>query len=194
MVQEASGDHHRPLTIDVQWKPFHIDPGTAEEGEEKEAYCRRRWGSSGWTRDLRRHANFGNWQWWPNTNRAHQWVKYGTERHGCDSDRLNAVLFEALYERGANLSLIETLVELGQREFPDCDAEALRDYLQNNQGQAEVQREIARGRRKYSIRGVPYFVVGAADSDRPPYGFSGAQPASTFTEIFRELAEDDDDE
>jgi len=184
--------------VDVQWKPFQIDPGTAETGEEMEAYCRRRWGGSGWTQDLRRkgtsdHANFGNWKWWPNTAWAHQWVRYGVERHGCDSDRLNAVLFDALYEKGANLSLTDTLVELGRQEFLSCDAEALRDYLQNNKGQVEVQREIALGRRKYKIRGVPYFVVGAVGSDRPPYGFSGAQPSSTFAEIFRDLTEDNGD-
>jgi len=183
--------------VDVQWKPFQIDPGTAEEGEEFEAYCRRRWGGSGWTKDLRRRgapdgAEFKDWVWWPNTGRAHQWVQYGMQMHGLDSDRLNAVLFQALYEEGANLSLTETLVELGQKTFPNCDVAALRVYLQDNKGLAQVQQEIAQGRRKYNIRGVPYFVVGASGSNKPPYAFSGAQPASAFTEIFTELAENDE--
>jgi len=164
-----------------------------------EAYCRRRWGGSGWTRDLRRSgrqdgATFSNWQWWPNTARAHQWVLYGQEKHNLDSDRLNDVLFQALYEEGANLSSTETLVELGSRAFADCDENDLRDYLQNNKGQVQVQQEIAQGRRRYNIRSVPYFVVGLAGSSKPPYGFSGAQPSSTFTEMFQELLEDDVDE
>ena len=167
-------------------------------------------GGSGWTDDLRRNRNsrqgeeeydnppapsFANWKWWPHTGRAHQWVLYGIERHGTDSDRLNAVLFRALYEEGANLSLVETLVELGRKVFPNCNAAALRDYLLHNQGHGQVQQEIAEGRLKYKIRSVPYFVIGTLDgSDRRPYGFSGAQPSSTFTDIFRELAAADDDE
>ena len=30
-----------------------IDPGTASDGEEFEAYNKRRWGSSGWTHSLK---------------------------------------------------------------------------------------------------------------------------------------------
>ena len=117
---------------------------------------------------------------------------YGIAEHGCDSNRLNAVLFQALYEEGANLSCIKTLVELGRKEFSNCDVETLGDYLRNNKGHGHVQKEIAEGRRQYKIRGVPYFVVRRVGSKQPPYGFSGAQPSSTFTEIFQELIEQDE--
>lgn len=187
-------------TIQVQWKPFQIDPDTALDGEEMEAYCRRRWGGSGWTRDLRRSSGggeppppqFANWKWWPHTGWAHQWVLYGITQHDADSNRLNAVLFQALYEEGANLSCIETLVELGRKEFSNCNVETLCEYLRDNKGHGQVQKEIAKGRRHYKIRGVPHFVVERVGSKRPPYGFSGAQPSSTFTEIFQELAELDE--
>lgn len=58
--------------MQVEWKPFQIDPNTALEGEEFEAYCQRRWGSSGWTRSLRQQGKqdgvrFANWKWWPHT-------------------------------------------------------------------------------------------------------------------------------
>ena len=188
--------------IEVQWKPFQIDPDTALDGEEMEAYCRRRWGGSGWTRDLRRSSSrreppppqFANWKWWPHTGRAHQWVLYGMTRHSADSNRLNVVLFQALYEEGANVSCIETLVELGRKEFPDCDVEALADYLRNNRGHGQVQKEIVEGKRQYKIRAVPYFVMERVGSKQPPYGFSGAQPSSTFTEIFQKLVGQDDDD
>ena len=67
--------------------PYQIDPGTNPGGEEFEAYNRRRWGGSGWTRRLieegrRDGANFADWRWWPSTLKAHQLVRYAEERGG----------------------------------------------------------------------------------------------------------------
>jgi predicted DsbA family dithiol-disulfide isomerase len=178
----------------VTWKPFQIDPGTAVDGEEFEAYNQRRWGSSAWTRHLisegaKEGAEFKNWKWWPNSSRAHQFIQYGIDKHSLagQTDRLNQVLFTALYEHGENISLTETLVKIGEKEFPDCDTDALRHYLEDNRGMAKVQRDIAEGRRKYDIRGVPFFVVESEVAGRP-FVCSGAQPASTFLDVFQELS------
>lgn len=69
--------------VEVEWKPFIIDPGTDPKGETVEEYCNRRWGGSGWTEHLKAEgqkedggAHFANWKWWPNTNKAHQLVEY----------------------------------------------------------------------------------------------------------------------
>ena len=76
---------------------------------------------------------------------------------------------------------------------PDCDVEALADYLRNNRGHGQVQKEIVEGKRQYKIRAVPYFVMERVGPKQPPYGFPGAQPSSTFTEIFQKLVGQDDD-
>ena len=196
--------------IQVEWKPFQIDPGTAMQGEDMEAYCRRRWGSSGWTRSLRTEgaqdgAKFANWKWWPNTARAHQWIQYATTKFNSNesvsTDHLNHVLFRAMYEQGANLSNIETLVDLGERTFgtaTDKDGNAfsrddLTRYLQNNEGLNQVRQEIDSGRRKYRISGVPFFLVSKITNDdnkqQRPYAFSGAQKPDTLVGIFQELAD-----
>ena len=46
-----------------------IDPATNKDGETVEAYCRRRWGGSGWTRSMissgkKDGATFSNWEWY----------------------------------------------------------------------------------------------------------------------------------
>jgi len=183
-------------TVDVQWKPFQIDPNTAEQGEGFEAYNRRRWGSSGWTNHLRREgaksgATFQDWKWWPNTLKAHQWIQYGIEKHNIDTDKANQILFQAIYEHGENISLTDTLVKLAKKEYPDWNLQELQAYLEHNQGAQTVRQEIDNGRRKYRISGVPFFVVGAEGSKKPPYGFSGAQAKDTFLEVFNEVAEQD---
>ncbi len=189
-----------------------IDPNTKIDGEEFEAYNFRRWGGSGWTQGLKRSgrkvgANFGNWRTWPNTLRAHQLIAYVTnpERRGRAVDdrcvsvpppstsECNAAIFDAMYERGENVSLTETLVRIGTERLGVSDEEipVLRLYLETNAGAKDVMREIQSGRRRYNIKGVPHFIVGAMDGESSlgrPYGFSGAQDSSAFVEMFEELA------
>lgn len=187
------------MPIQVEWKPFMIDPGTKKEGEEYLAYNRRRWGGDGWTHSLRRSgkqvgANFDDWKWWPNTSKAHQLVSYFARRGASGEDttnRTNQALFAALYEEGENVSSVDTLVKVAveKLDLPVEEQDDLRAFLEQDRAKAEVKRDIAEGQQKYRISGVPYFVVGRAprEPDEKPYGFSGAQPPSTFLEIFEEL-------
>ena len=184
-------------------QPYMIDPNTKTEGEEFEAYNIRRWGSSGWTHSLKRSgqkvgANFSNWKTWPNTLKAHQLIAYVTNPNRDVDDKpstseCNAAIFDAMYEQGENVSLVDTLVKIGKDQLGITDDEVadLQSHLENNAGARDVMKEIQSGRKRYNIQGVPYFIVGAAEGDRTvgtPFGFSGAQPSSTFVDIFEELA------
>ena len=57
--------------IVTKFHPYMIDTATRAEGEEYRAYNNRRWGSDGWTHQLRRSsrgtAGYNDWRWWPNT-------------------------------------------------------------------------------------------------------------------------------
>ncbi|KAL3794942.1 hypothetical protein HJC23_004319 [Cyclotella cryptica] len=186
----------------VEWKPYVIDPGTKVDGEEFEAYNVRRWGSSGWTHSLKRSgrlvgANFNNWKTWPNTLKCHQMIAYLTDpNRNADNkpstSECNAAIFDAMYECGENVSLVDTLVKIATSRLGVSDSEVnrLRTYLENDEGSREVVKEIQEGRKKYNIRGVPYFILGASQGGRyigRPYGFSGAQDSDTFKDIFVEL-------
>jgi len=180
-----------------------IDPGTKKEGEEFEAYNIRRWGSSGWTQSLKRSgkkvgANFSNWKTWPNTLKAHQLIAYVTnpsrqaENKPSTSD-CNAAIFNAMYEEGMNVSLVETLVKIGTEclGITDNEVSDLQTHLENNAGAKDVMKEIQTGRKRYNISGVPFFIMGAVEGESSigkPYGFSGAQDSSTFVDMFEELA------
>lgn len=192
----------------MEWKPFQIDPNVIKTGEPLEDYCRRRWGSSNWLNGLKAKgrqdgANFGNIQWVPNTGKAHQLIHYCNSKGISSTDRVNALLFDAEYERGENISLVDVLVRIG-KDASEEDADGanalnideLRGYLERDEGHTEVQQEISFGRRKYGIKGVPHFIISAEDdtsgrsSQQRPYGFSGAQAPETFVEIFEELSEE----
>lgn len=177
--------------IDVTWRPYQIDPGTAVDGEIFEAYCQRRWGGSGWTSRLRQEgkkdgAYFNNWKWWPNTLKAHQFVAFAS-KHGISTSISNAVLFEALYEKGENISLVDTLVYLATEKL-NLDRDELRAFLEDTNTAKDVQKVMEHGRRKYRISGVPFFVVDGDGVDTP-HAVSGAQPTSKFLEVFEEVSE-----
>uniref|UniRef100_A0A7S2A6A0 DSBA-like thioredoxin domain-containing protein n=1 Tax=Trieres chinensis TaxID=1514140 RepID=A0A7S2A6A0_TRICV len=171
-----------------------IDPATNPRGEEFEAYNIRRWGGSGWTRRLisegrKDGATFNNWVWWPNTLKAHQLVLFA-EKRGIDTSRSNEALFRCIYEDGGNASIVDDLVRVGSEDL-GLPADELRQYLENDDGAQEVKAEISRGRRKYNISGVPYFIIGKERSEELPYGMSGAQSPRTFLKYFEELSGDE---
>lgn len=196
---DSYSSRSKSLPVQIEWKPFMIDPGTKLDGEDYAAYCRRRWGGDGWTQSLRRDgkkvgANFADWKWWPNTLKAHQLVSYFVKRNPGQDDttnRSNQALFQALYEEGENISSIDTLVKIAveKLDFPPGEQEDLKIFLAKDEAAEEVQQEIAEGRQKYKISGVPFFVIGTNPNEpgARPYGFSGAQKEKAFLDIFEEL-------
>lgn len=190
---EQAVEHFGRDKVKVEWKPYMIDPGTNPQGEEFEAYNRRRWGGSGWTHHLKQEgrkdgANFNDWKWWPNTLHAHQFVAFASE-NGVSTAESNQVLFESLYEEGENISLVDTLVAIGKNKL-NLDETELRTYLEDEETAKQVKKEMSTGRSKYGISGVPFFIIDGNAVDKP-YAFSGAQPSATFLEVFDEVNYDE---
>jgi predicted DsbA family dithiol-disulfide isomerase len=190
------------VQLDVVWKPYQVDPDTAIDGESFHPLSDRRWGISGWTNHLKMEGSkdgcmFLNWKYWPNTLRAHQWIQYGLDRNLSDSDKMNAALFHAVFEKGQNISTVDTLMALSLELFPtdgNFDPNELRDYLQKNLGIGIVKQEIASLRQKYKIPSVPSFQFGLSDSAsdefESSYALSGAKRAVTFCKVFNRLVQE----
>eukprot|EP00563_Minutocellus_polymorphus_P003381 CAMPEP_0181037454 /NCGR_PEP_ID=MMETSP1070-20121207/9407_1 /TAXON_ID=265543 /ORGANISM="Minutocellus polymorphus, Strain NH13" /LENGTH=172 /DNA_ID=CAMNT_0023115165 /DNA_START=255 /DNA_END=773 /DNA_ORIENTATION=- len=164
-----------------------IDPGTKPGGEEFEAYNIRRWGGSGWTRHMKSEgrkdgATFKSWVTWPNTFKAHQLIRLA-ENKGVDTNLSNKALFEAVYEEGQNISLVDTLVQIGSNKL-GLSAEEVRDCLEFDRLGDEIKNDINIGRRKHDISGVPFFIIGAEGRKGLPYAMSGAQSPNTFLQTF----------
>lgn len=177
--------------VKVSWLPYIIDPGTAAGGEEYLAYNKRRWGSDGWTYSLKAQgrkvgAPFQDWKWWPNTLKAHCLVHLAQEK-GVSSATAKAVLFDALYEKGANLSSAKVLAELAEKKLALSKEEVL-EYLESRQGEQAVL-QLVRAGQDIVQGGVPFFIVRGAGQ---PLGFSGAQPSEQLLQILKKASEDQD--
>eukprot|EP00437_Effrenium_voratum_P014676 CAMPEP_0181455502 /NCGR_PEP_ID=MMETSP1110-20121109/30792_1 /TAXON_ID=174948 /ORGANISM="Symbiodinium sp., Strain CCMP421" /LENGTH=191 /DNA_ID=CAMNT_0023579891 /DNA_START=40 /DNA_END=615 /DNA_ORIENTATION=- len=184
---DAAVEEYGADQVEVSWLPYIIDPGTAAGGEEYLAYNKRRWGGDGWTRSLRDQgkkvgAPFQQWRWWPNTLKAHCLVRLAEER-GIASSKAKAVLFQALYEEGANLSSAAVLAQLAKDRLGLSEEEVLA-HLRSGVGEAEVLQLVQAGQGIVQ-GGVPFFIVRSESGSRP-IGFSGAQPSEQFLRIFQE--------
>mmetsp|Transcript_6182 Transcript_6182/g.18281 ORF Transcript_6182/g.18281 Transcript_6182/m.18281 type:complete len:164 (+) Transcript_6182:1656-2147(+) len=162
-----------------------IDPGTQEDGEDYMAYNRRRWGGDGWTHSLRAKgrqvgAPFEDWRIWPNTMKAHQLMRFAPEK----APELKHRIFEGIYERGENVSDLETLCRIAA----DCgvDADGFRKVVDTRPAIDDIRRECAKASQR-GVSGVPYFVVSGREGKRP-VGFSGAQSTEVFLEVFSEVS------
>lgn len=63
----------------------------------------------------------------------------------------------------------------------------LTQCFESDEGEDEVMTEIERGRMKYNISCVPFFVI--KPEEGRPYGLSGAQEKETFLEVFEEFTD-----
>ena len=150
---------------------FHayiIDPSTKEEGEEYLSYNKRRWGSDNWTHQLRTigkkyEANFSNWKIWPNTLISHKLMAEANKK-GKGNEVLEE-LFKYCYEMGKNVSLENTLDEIGNKY-------GLKNW-NNDENLKLVLKDEKIGKKQYGIEGVPFFIFpndevieGAADINK----------------------------
>mmetsp|Transcript_23767 Transcript_23767/g.66092 ORF Transcript_23767/g.66092 Transcript_23767/m.66092 type:complete len:174 (-) Transcript_23767:153-674(-) len=167
-----------------------IDPRTKESGESKEAYCRRRWGGSGWA------PEFKKWDWWPNTLNAHRLCIYLdkldaengdlTER---ERDQRSLALvkkfYELTYDRGLNISTAEgaaqAIEELGYGKKED----AVR-WLEQGGGYREVVSKDTQAKNEMDIHGVPHFVISDGSGSRETT-LHGAQKPAAFLSAFQQV-------
>ncbi|KAL3686146.1 hypothetical protein R1sor_004168 [Riccia sorocarpa] len=159
--------------VAVKWHPYMIDRKTKTEGEEYLAYNRRRWGSDGWTHDLRRSGaknglKFANWRWWPNTLNAHRLILLA-DTYGKGADAKQLLLLKT-YEEGANVSDVDVLWSVANElGLPGAD-----EYLKSDRGTEEVLAQDAVAKSKLGIHSVPHFRINNM------FTLSGAQDVATF--------------
>jgi predicted DsbA family dithiol-disulfide isomerase len=178
--------------FEVHWRAFMIDPNTKKDGEDYLAYNERRWGSDGWTFELREKSRryksvaFGNWKIWPNTFNAHRILRWARESSGPEAeDRLLDVLLTMCYEQGENISLADTCVKAVQA-LGNLNVDGAKEVFARNLFVNEVIAEDTMAKRQ-NIRGVPHFVVTRSDSANP-ISLHGCNPPEKWAAVFRQLA------
>ena len=144
---------HKNIKVNIIYHAYIIDPQTKIDGEEYLEYNKRRWGGDGWTTHLKKigkkyGANFGNWKTWPNTLLCHKLIAEGKKIN--KSDEILDDIFIYCYELGKNVSLENTLNEIGNKYGIK--------YWNNDENMKSVMLDEKIGKKQYGISGVPFFI------------------------------------
>lgn len=168
------------IQADVHWRPFQLQPGLPPTGVPWRPFAERKFG--GWERalhmfgDLKKlgeaeglHFDFENIAKANNTADAHRLVLYAEEQ-ALGREAAHA-LYQAYFERGKDLNVFDTLINLA--EDIGLDAEAVGAYLQSEENVDRVAASQAKAG-ELGITGVPFYIFNGR------IGLSGAQPIDMF--------------
>lgn len=179
------------VDVDIQWKPFELNPTMPAEGMNRRTYRSLKFGS--WERSSMMDAqtaaaakdgeatfDYAAMETTPSTFAAHRLMRLG-ERHGLATPLADALL-SAYFEQGRDIGDIDTLVEIAVEQGLDrAEADA---FLRSGEAAAEVRAdEEAQG--AAGLRSVPTFIIGGDV-------VSGAQSVATFEAALRRAAERED--
>ncbi|MBM3478921.1 MAG: DsbA family oxidoreductase [Alphaproteobacteria bacterium] len=169
--------------LQVAWRPFQLNPDMPEEGMERAAYLRAKFGEDGggdrYARVRAAGASVGldfafdRIRRTPNTLQAHRLIRWSAAIDA--QDAMVEALFRAYFLEGEDVGDKATLARIAVSVgFAEADTAA---YLAGDRDAEALRAEDAFAR-QVGITGVPCFIV-----DRK-FAISGAQPPEAFLEIF----------
>lgn len=173
-------------SVAVAWRPFQLNPDLPDEGMDREAYVRRKFGAnagqvygrvSAVGREVGIDFDFTAIRRQPNTLAAHQLIALAGSAGR--QDAMVERLFRAYFLEAADLTQSQVLVDLAvqaglEREVVEADlADSARNWAVANEEQAA---------RAMGVEGVPFFVF-----DRR-LAVSGAQEPEVLVQAIRRAA------
>jgi predicted DsbA family dithiol-disulfide isomerase len=175
----------RPVT--VRWQPYMIDPRTQPNGEPYLAYNQHRWGSDGWTYELREQAPhlFQKWVTWPNTLNAHCTLRYIRTIKGEEAEnKVLSILLVQCYEEGLNISTVDTCVAAAERADLGVDSTQLRQAVASPEVRNAVIADDTSAKTKGGVHGVPNFTI---EANGKKVVLDGCNPTQRWLSVFARL-------
>ena len=178
------------LDIEVQWRPYQLDPTLPKEGRDRQDYLNKKFGGEAGAREVYGRIeeagkslgidfNFKDMKVSPNTLDAHRLIMWAGEKGVEVQERVVTRLFELFFLEGAHIGDDDVLITVA--EEAGMDADEVRDLLNSEQDRETVSNEVDQARSK-GISGVPFFII---DNK---YAVSGAQPPASLVQAFRHAA------
>ncbi|MHB0950316.1 MAG: DsbA family oxidoreductase [Allorhizobium sp.] len=178
------------IGIDVNWRPYQLNPDYPPEGvDHQKALVEKLGGKDNMDRaheQLRQLGaevgiafDFGAIKIGPNTLDAHRLITWaGTEGRDVQ-ERVVAALFKANFEEGRNVGDLAVLLDIA--EEAGLDRAMVKRLLESDADKDAVLDEIDAAQ-KMGVSGVPFFIFDQQ------YALSGAQPVEVLVEAFRDIA------
>ena len=173
--------------VQVNWKPFQLDPTIPLEGLDRNTYLTNKFGSlSNVDGMLKRLESAGsplgiNFTWMervPNTLRLHN-LLHEASKEGF-ANELKEAFFKAYFEDVVDMSSEEEIIKI-MAKF-DWSAERSRDVMNSEDIAYQVNQDIREVQNR-GVSGVPFFII------NNQFGISGAQPPHVLEQWIRSTGE-----
>ena len=175
---------------DISFKPFELNANIPQEGVDRLEYFKNSYGPSIVSQiDTMNQRlqdagapdgiefNFDKLHTVNNTFNGHRLI-WLAGQYGVQEEMANA-LFYNYFTEGKNMNDVAVLKEIGIAN--GIPADKLEGFFESEEGKAEV-RELEKWAHASGITGVPAFII----NDK--YLVSGAQPAETLLNVFKQVA------
>lgn len=178
------------IEVQVNWRPYQLDPTIPAEGLDRRAYMLGKFGSEDKIREIHGRIeplgraegivfDFDAITVAPNTLDAHRLIRWAGASEAAVQSRLVALLFSLYFEKGANIGDQAVLVEASREA--GMDASVVEALLPTDTGLEEVRKEIATAA-QMGVTGVPCFLL------ERRYAVMGAQEADTLADAIRQVS------
>ena len=173
--------------VEVNWKPFQLDPTIPQEGLDRETYLVNKFGSlenvDGMLSRLQETGSkVGiNFDWMkrvPNTLRLHN-LLHVASKEGF-SNELKEEFFKAYFEKVIDMSSEDEINKI-MSKF-GWSAEKSKEVMSDEEISFAVNQDIREVQNR-GVRGVPFFII------NNQYGISGAQPPAVLEQWIKGAGE-----
>ncbi|MBP1850091.1 DsbA family oxidoreductase [Rhizobium halophytocola] len=188
----AIADVQDEIGIDVNWRPYRLNPDYPAEGVDHQTVLAEKLGGKAAMDEA--HAklaalgeevginfDFAAIKVGPNTLDAHRLIHWAGTESREHQDTVVSALFRANFEEGRNIGDRAVLLEIATAA--GLDAALIGRLLDSDADADHVLAEIEAAQ-KMGVNGVPFFILDQQ------YAVSGAQPQQVLASAFRELAEE----
>ncbi len=185
-IAEVQGE----VGIDVNWRPYRLNPDYPPEGVDQKAALEAKLGGPDKVRgahqmltELGREVgitfDFDAIRVGPNTLDAHRLIHWAMTESREHQDRVVSLLFKANFEEGRNLGDPAVLLDIA--EAAGLDRNVTATLLVSDADKDLVLAEIEAAQ-KMGVNGVPFFIIDQQ------YAVSGAQTPDVLANAFRDIA------
>jgi predicted DsbA family dithiol-disulfide isomerase len=189
-LELAIADVQDEVGIDVNWRPYQLNPDYPPEGVDQKAALEQKLGGA--ERVASAHQmlaklgqevgirfNFDAIRIGPNTLDAHRLVHWAGTEDRQIQDKVVTALFRANFEEGRNIG--DHTVLLGIAEKAGLDRSVMASLLSSGADRELIVAEIDAAQ-KMGVSGVPFFIFDQQ------YAVSGAQTPDVLANALRDIA------
>jgi predicted DsbA family dithiol-disulfide isomerase len=176
--------------IDINWRPYRLNPDYPAEGVDQKAALEAKLGGAeavkrghemltGLGREVGIAFDFDAIRIGPNTLDAHRLIHWAMIEGRVIQDKLVDLLFKANFEEGRNVGDHAVLLDIAEQA--GLQRAVIAPLLQSEADKGTVIAEIEAAQ-TMGVNGVPFFIIDQQ------YAVSGAQTPDVLANAFREIA------